>query len=98
MVLGEGRQSIERLRLRNPDRAGKLEGWLDSIVTGFGARVLAVNKPVADTWGRMGLQRTLPLVYCLLAATAVAHDLVLVTRNTRDIRDTGVRCLNPIEA
>jgi len=37
------------------------------------------------------------LVDTLLAATAMAHDLILVTRNLKDIRDTGVRYLNPFE-
>ena len=33
----------------------------------------------------------------LLAATAMQHDLTLVTRNIRDIRTTGVRYLNPFD-
>ena len=98
MVLGEIRQGIERLRLRDPDRARQLEGWMESVVAGFGARVLTVNQAIAETWGKMGVRRTLPLVDSLLAATAICHSLVLVTRNTRDIHDTGVRCLNPFDA
>jgi predicted nucleic acid-binding protein len=98
MVLGEIRQGIERLRLRDPDRARQLEGWLKSVVAAFGARVLTVNQAVAETWGSMGVRRTLPLVDSLLAATAITHDLVLVTRNTQDIHDTGVRYVNPFEA
>ena len=37
----------------------------------------------------------LPEVDGLLAATAMVHDLVLVTHNVKDVRATGVRCLNP---
>jgi predicted nucleic acid-binding protein len=98
MVLGEIRQGIERLRIRDPQRARTIERWLRSIVRSMGTRVLVVNQQIADVWGRMGIERTLPLVDSLLAATALAHDLTLVTRNTRDIRDTGVRYLNPFEA
>ncbi len=97
MVLGEVRQGIERLRVNDPVRAQKLEGWLDSVCAGFGPRILTVNEKTADIWGRMGVRRTLPLVDSLLAATAVCHNLVLVTRNTRDSRETGVQYLNPFE-
>jgi predicted nucleic acid-binding protein len=45
----------------------------------------------------MGIISTLPLVDSVLAVTALAHDLTLVTRNTKDIKDTGVRFLNPFE-
>jgi predicted nucleic acid-binding protein len=97
MVLGEIRQGIERLRIRDPQRARAIERWLQSIVRSMGARVLVVNQQIADAWGRMGIKRTLPLVDSVLAATALAHDLTLVTRNTKDIKDTGVRYLNPFE-
>ena len=97
LVLGELRQGIEMLRLRNSSGAARLENWLDTVAAGFGARVLPVSLPVADTWGKLGVRRTLPLVDSLLAATAITHDLTLVTRNVRDIRDTGVRYLNPFE-
>ena len=97
MVLGEIRQGIERLRIKDPQRARAIERWLQSIVRSMGARVLVVNQQIADAWGRMGIKRTLPLVDSVLAATALAHDLTLVTRNTKDIKDTGVRYLNPFE-
>ena len=97
MVLGEIRQGIERLRLRDRDRARQLEGWVKSVVAAFGARVLTVDQAIAETWGRMGVHRTLPLVDSLLAATAITYGLVLVTRNTKDIQDTGAELLNPFE-
>jgi predicted nucleic acid-binding protein len=98
LVLGEIRQGIERLKIRNPDKAQEIERWLESIPRMMGTRLLVVNHRVADVWGRMGVKRTLPLVDSLLAATAVAHDLTLVTRNTKDITDTGARYLNPFES
>ena len=97
MVLGEIRQGIERLRTRDPQRARAIEAWLHSMTRSMGARVLVVNQQIADVWGRMGIERTLPLVDSVLAATALAHDLTLVTRNTKDIQDTGARYLNPFQ-
>ena len=98
MVLGEIRHGIERLRLRDADRARELEAWLEAVASAFGARVLGVTPAVADAWGRMGVRRSVPLVDSLLAATAIVNDLVLVTRNTRDIQATGARYLDPFES
>jgi len=98
LVLGEIRQGVERLRIKDPQRAGEIEHWMQLITRSLGARVLIVNQQIVEIWGRMGIKRTLPLVDSVLAATALAHDLTLVTRNTKDIHDTGVRYLNPFES
>ena len=62
--------------------------------------MLPVDTAVARKWGEMTaaaqLQgRTLAIVDALLAATALVHELTVVTRNTRDFEGTGVRVLNP---
>jgi len=98
LVLGEIRQGVERLRIKNPQKALEIENWLQSISASMGTRLLVVNQNIADTWGRMGVNRSLPLVDSILAATAVTHHLTLVTRNTKDILGTGVTHLNPFEA
>lgn len=97
MVLGEIRRGIAMIQVRNPGKARELENWLQSVVQGFGPRLLIIERKVAEAWGAMTVKRTLPLVDGLLAATAVAHNLTLVTRNTRDIEDSGALFLNPWE-
>jgi hypothetical protein len=42
-------------------------------------------------------QRTLPVIDSLLAATAIQHNLILVTENTKDFLETGARLINPLE-
>jgi predicted nucleic acid-binding protein len=74
-----------------------LENWLVSVIHAFGERLLNVDRNVANIWGSMTVGRTLPLVDGLLAATALAHDLTLVTRNTKDFKDCGARLFNPWE-
>jgi predicted nucleic acid-binding protein len=75
-----------------------LERWLEQMVTAYAERILDVDARVADVWGRLQVPNPLPPIDSLLAATAIAHDLVLVTRNVKDVLATGVRCLNPFEA
>jgi predicted nucleic acid-binding protein len=63
----------------------------------MGERILPIDRLVALRWGRIAALRTVPPIDGLLAATALVHGLVLVTRNVRDVADLGVRCLNPFE-
>jgi toxin FitB len=97
LVVGEIRQGIERLRARNPRRAQALEKWLEELLQSFGDRVLPVDAKVAQNWGRLNARSSFPVVDSLLAATAEAHGLTLVTRNLKDIERSGVRCINPFE-
>jgi toxin FitB len=57
--------------------------------------MLGIDNAVADRWGRISAIRPIPVVDGLLAATAPANDLTLVTRNDRDIAGLGAAVLNP---
>jgi predicted nucleic acid-binding protein len=75
-----------------------LERWLEhDLLPSVAGRVLPVTLDVAEEWARLSIPDPLPAVDGLLAATARVHNLVLVTRNTRDFTRTGVRVLNPFE-
>lgn len=95
LVLGEVRRGIESIRRRDVPSALALEQWLLRMTTSFSDRVLPVDSPVAERWGRLNVPNPVPTVDGLLAATALMHDLVLVTRNIRDVQTTGVRLLDP---
>jgi predicted nucleic acid-binding protein len=95
MVLGEVRRGIESIRRRDVPSALALEQWLTRLTTSFADRVLTIDARVADRWGRLNVPDPIPTVDGLLAATALVHDLVLVTRNTRDVEHTGARLLDP---
>ena len=95
LVLGEIRQGIERIRLRDPAQARALEKWLLRIATEFADRLLPVDEKVADQWGRLGLQQPIPILDAFLAATALVHGLTLVSRDEEGFRHTGVAVVNP---
>lgn len=95
LVVGDLRRGIESIRRRDEAAAAVLESWLNRLVESFAERVLAVDTAVADRWGRLNVPDPVPTVDGLLAATALVHDLTLVTRNTRDVGRTGVRLLDP---
>jgi predicted nucleic acid-binding protein len=95
MVLGEIRHGIERIRIRDQPQARALEKWLRSLTTEFADRILPVDERVADQWGRIGLRQPGPLLDAFLAATALVHDLTVVSRDEDGFRHTGARLLNP---
>jgi predicted nucleic acid-binding protein len=96
LTLGEIRKGIESLA--DPTRRLALLDWLETELPAFFmGRILPVDAPVADRWGRLVAQagRPLPAIDSLLAATAAQHGLTLVTRNVRDVAPLGVALINP---
>lgn len=97
LVIGEIRRGVESVRRRDPDQAVALDQWLLRLQGALQDRVLAMDTSVAECWGRLNVPDPIPVVDGLLAATAIEHDLTLVTRNTRDVATTGVVALNPFD-
>ncbi|MBM3836722.1 MAG: type II toxin-antitoxin system VapC family toxin [Verrucomicrobia bacterium] len=95
LVLGEIRQGLERIRLRDQVQARNLERWLQGLTRDFADRILPVDERVADKWGRLGLQQPAPVLDSLLAATALVHDLTVVSRDEDGYKNTGVPVINP---
>lgn len=95
LVVGEIRAGIERVRPRDPAFAMMLQAWLDQLHGQFSERIWPVDAQVADIWGRLTVVRTLPVVDGLLAATALAHDATLATRNVAHVAQTGARWFDP---
>jgi toxin FitB len=97
--LAEIRFGIELL----PDghRRQRLAQWLaDELPDRFEGRILPIDRHIAETWGVLiaGGRKTgvtLEPIDAFFAATAVAHRLTLVTRNTKDFNSLGIPLLNP---
>ena len=98
LTLGEIRKGIERVE--DGARKQALLDWLEvELPQYFVGRLLEIDAHTADRWGRVmaSASRPLPAIDGLLAATALQHDLTLVTRNTKDFVGLGVRLINPWE-
>lgn len=100
ITIGEIRRGIERL----PDgkRKAQLQQWLQSLCDCMQGRILGFNTSTAHVWGQLKAQwekagvnvRSLD---SQIAATASRRSLTIVTRNTSDFENTGVRTLNPFQ-
>ena len=95
LTLGELRYGVERLRPRDHAQADALQRWLNDLMANFGARTVGVDAATSDEWGRLRARRPVDVVDGLLAATALLHGWTLVTRNVRDVEQTGCAVLNP---
>ncbi|RWN29461.1 type II toxin-antitoxin system VapC family toxin [Mesorhizobium sp.] len=95
ITIGEIERGIVKLRIIDPERATRLDLWLRELRRDNADRILAVTEEVALAWGRISAGRTRGSADTLIAATALVHDLILVTRNVADFDDTGVTVLNP---
>jgi predicted nucleic acid-binding protein len=88
-------------KLRPGARRAALESWLTvELRSRFQGRILPVDDAVAIRWGTVAAVAAaaggpVPVIDGLLAATALHHDLTLVTRNGSDVAGTGVRVLDP---
>lgn len=99
LTLGEIRKGIASLR--SSPRRVVLEAWLASdLAVRFANRILPVDESVADRWGRIAAESAvegspLSVIDGLLAATALHHNLTLVSRNVKDFATPGVPLFNP---
>jgi predicted nucleic acid-binding protein len=96
LTLGEIRRGIETLTDKR--RREKLRLWLEhDLPAWFEGRVLPIDLAVADRWGRLLAEvgKPVPSIDSLLAATALHHELRLVTRNAGDFDYPGLQVINP---
>lgn len=96
VTIGELRRGIELIRHRgDEEQAQALESWLATVIREYRDAVLAIDADIAQVWARLRVPRPENPLDKLIAATALIHDLAVVTRNEPDFVGTGARVLNP---
>ena len=102
ITLAEIQKGIELLA--EGKRRAQLEQWLtQDLEAWFSGRALPVDRQVAMRWASLVAKgsrtgRPLPTVDSLIAATALAYGLAIVTRNTKDFEGIGATIINPWQA
>lgn len=99
LTLGELRKGVAGLAHGRPRT--RLEMWIDvELRARFSGRILPVDSAIADRWGSLAAEAkrkgiVLPIIDGLLAATAIHHNLTIVSRNSKDFAGTQAAVLNP---
>jgi toxin FitB len=96
VTVGELRTGVERLRHRGDvQQADLLERWLRQVTKTYEDAILPFDEETAHVWGRLRVPSPENPLDKQIAATALIHDLTVVTRNTEHFAPTGVRLKNP---
>jgi predicted nucleic acid-binding protein len=102
LTLGEIRNGVAALP--QSKRRTHLETWLEvELGSRFSGRILSVDAAIADRWGLLAAEaklrgKPLSAIDGLLAATALQHNLTIVSRNLSDFASAQASVLNPWEA
>lgn len=101
LTFGELHKGIEKLT--ESKRKEELHNWVENdLKERFMNRIINIDLQIAMLWGKIqGIAersgRPMPAVDSLIAATGMALHLTVVTRNTADMKESGVALLNPWE-
>jgi predicted nucleic acid-binding protein len=96
VTIGELLQGVERIRHRgDKTQAQRLEQWLLRVTSAYADRILPLDEETAHVWGRLRVPNPENPLDKQIAATALIHDLVVISRNVAHYATTGVRVRNP---
>lgn len=99
LTIGEIEKGVARLSASA--RRSRLQSWVRrDLVERFSGRLLPINTRTAARWGSIAGEserrgKPLPVIDCLIAATALVHGLAVATRNVGDFERCGATCVNP---
>jgi toxin FitB len=102
LTIGEIRKGLPGLS--QGKRRAHLETWLEvELQARFAGRIVPIDSAITDRWGLIAAEarrkgKGLPVIEGLLAATALHHNLTVVSRNASDFTNTQIQVLNPWEA
>lgn len=96
VTLGEIQAGIELTREHDATKASEIEAWADLVAASY--NFLPMDGETFRAWARL-MHRKSGALYedAMIAATAIVHNLTVVTRNVSDFTDFGVRFLNPFD-
>lgn len=97
MTIGEIEAGIEKQKKAAPEFADELAAWLALMELQFASSILPVTPAIAKLWGKLCVQTGNKGIDNLIAATALVHNLLVVTRNVRDFEAVGARVFDPFE-
>lgn len=97
VTIGELQAGVEITRDQDPEKATEIEAWIAQVADAY--NVLAMDAQTFRCWAQLMRRLSNDLIEdAMIAATAITHNLIVVTRNVQDFQRLGVRTLNPFKA
>jgi predicted nucleic acid-binding protein len=94
LTLGELQAGVEVTRAQDPEKAEEIEFWIDRVANTW--NIVPMDARVMRAWARLMVgQRDELIEDAMIAAVAVVHRLIVVTRNVKDFKSFGIEILNP---
>lgn len=97
ITLGEVMRGIALQQRSDPRSASHLAEWLRKLRHDHADHILPISDQIAVEWGRIAALRPRGDANGLIAATAVVHELIVVTRYVADFEDAVPAIINPWE-
>jgi len=90
------------VRTKRGQQRETLRQWLSDLVQTMKGRIYGFSVPIAYTWADLRYEfarigKPMPIEDSYIAATAIRHDLTIVTGNERDFQRPGLRVFNPFK-
>ena len=100
ITVGEIRKGSVKIESSQPQKYQKLDEWLYKLIQRFEPRIITLDREIMLRWGNLSGKaeqngKKLPVIDSLIAATAINHQLTLVTRNENDFSSIDVPLYNP---
>jgi len=100
--IAEIKKGIYKIKRSQPERALKLQSWLNTLELSFSQRILPINYDVLEHWAQLSASmerqgHTLAVMDSLIGATAHHYDLTIATRNVNDFNALPLKIINPFE-
>jgi len=96
LELEAGILQIER---RDPKQGDALRYWMNTqVLPVFAERILVIDITIAQHCALLHVPNSRSDRDAFIAATALVHDMTIVTRNIKDFNSTGVKLINPWKA
>lgn len=95
ITMHELRLGILLAERKDASKASVYKSWYEQVMLAFKDKILAIDMHVIHHSAQLNVPNPRPISDCLIAATALANNMAIVTRNTKDFEGTGVKLINP---